>query len=122
MIAAAAGLLKRRLGDAFVYSLRGLKACFIHEEAFRVEVALAAILIPLGAWLGDGGVEKALLVVSVLLVMIVELLNSAVEAAIDRIGPERSELSARAKDQGSAAVLLAMLTVGLVWGLILFSR
>jgi len=119
MIDQVRGLLIRRLVGALGYSMKGLKACFIHEEAFRVEVALALVLIPLGMILGDDGVEKALLVGSVVIVLIVELLNSAVEAAIDRIGPERSELSGRAKDQGSAAVLVSMLLVATVWALLL---
>lgn len=119
MIDQVRGLLIRRLVGALAYSMKGLKACFIHEEAFRVEVALALVLIPLGMILGDDGVEKALLVGSVVIVLIVELLNSAVEAAIDRIGPERSELSGRAKDQGSAAVLVSMLLVATVWALLL---
>lgn len=113
------GLLRRRLVDAFLYSLRGLKACYRYEEAFRVEVALGLVLIPLGLWLGENSAEKAILAASVLLVMIVELLNSAVEAAIDRISLEHAELSGRAKDLGSAAVLLSMAVVVLVWALLL---
>ncbi|MFA5631161.1 MAG: diacylglycerol kinase [Porticoccaceae bacterium] len=116
------GLLRRRLVNALGYSLRGLRACYRYEEAFRVEVALAVVLVPLGLWLGDGAVEKALLVGSVMMVMIVELLNSAVEAAIDRIGLEHAELSGRAKDLGSAAVFMSMWLVALVWGLLLFER
>ena len=104
-----------------MYSIQGFKACYANEEAFRVEVFLAVFLIPLGLWFGDGAVEKVLMVAPVLLVLIVELLNSAVEAAIDRIGPERSELSGRAKDQGSAAVLLSMLMTVIIWAVILFT-
>ncbi|MGD9661021.1 MAG: diacylglycerol kinase [Porticoccaceae bacterium] len=114
------GLLKRRLVGALTYSVKGLKACYIHEEAFRLEVALSVVLIPLGLWLGSDGVERALLVGSVMLILIVELLNSAVEAAIDRIGLEHAELSGRAKDLGSAAVLLSVTLLVLVWGLLLF--
>jgi len=114
------GLLKRRLVGALTYSLKGLRACYIHEEAFRLEVALAMVLIPLGLWLGNDGVERALLVGSVVLILIVELLNSAVEAAIDRIGLEHAELSGRAKDLGSAAVLLSVIMLILVWSLLLF--
>lgn len=113
------GLLHRRLVSALRYSLQGLTACFRHEEAFRVEVALSLVLIPLGLWLGEGGVEKALLVAVLLLVLIIELLNSAVEAAIDRIGREHNELAGYAKDFGSAAVLVAIVLVLLVWGAIL---
>ena len=119
MIDQATGLLKRRMFSAFVYSLKGLRACFRHEEAFRVEVALAAVLIPLGLVMGQTGLERVVLIGSVLLVLIVELLNSAIESAIDRIGLERSELSGRAKDQGSAAVLLSLAIVILSWTLVL---
>ena len=114
------GLLRRRIVSSSLYSLRGLRACFIHEEAFRVEVALAAVLIPVGIIIGSTGVEKALLAGSCLLVMIVELLNSAIEATVDRIGLETRELSGRAKDMGSAAVLLSMVVVLTTWGLVLF--
>ncbi|MEA3300649.1 MAG: diacylglycerol kinase [Pseudomonadota bacterium] len=113
------GLLHRRLVCALRFSLQGLAACFRHEEAFRMELALFAVLAPLGFWLGDGGVEKALLVGVLVGVMIVELLNSAVEAAVDRIGEEHHELAGRAKDIGSAAVLMSMALVVLVWGAIL---
>ncbi len=109
-----------RIIKATGYSLAGLSSAFRHEAAFRQETALALVMIPAGFWLGDGPVEKALLVASVLLVLIVELLNSAVEAIVDRIGPDRHELSGRAKDQGSAAVLLALLTAAVVWGLLLY--
>ncbi len=81
-----------------------MRAAFRHEAAFRQELLLAILLVPLGLWLGDGGVERALLVGSWILVMIVELLNSAIEATVDRFGPEHHELSGRAKDIGSAAV------------------
>ena len=120
MIETAAGILQRRILGALTYSCKGLRACYVHEEAFRVEVYLAMIMVPLGLWLGSTPVEKALLVGSVVLVLIVELLNSAVEAAIDRIGTEFAELSGRAKDQGSAAVLLAILVMVVVWGLVLW--
>lgn len=113
------GILYRRLVCALRFSLQGLAACFRHEEAFRMELALALVLVPLGFWLGDSGVEVALLVGVLLLVLIVELLNSAVEAAIDRISHEHSELAGRAKDLGSAAVLMSMALVVLVWGAIL---
>jgi len=116
------GLLHRRLVKALGYSLRGLQAGCRHEEAFRVEVVLALFLVPLGLWLGEGGVEKVLLVGSVMVVMIVELLNSAIEAAIDRISLEPAELSGRAKDLGSAAVFMSMMLAGFVWGLLLFCQ
>jgi diacylglycerol kinase (ATP) len=108
-----------RILRAFGYSLQGFRACFRHEAAFRQEVLAAVLLIPLGLWLGTDGVEKALLVGSWLLVMIVELLNSAVEATVDRFGPEQHPLAGRAKDIGSAAVLLSITLAAAVWGLIL---
>ena len=111
-----------RVWRAFGYSLRGLRAAYKKESAFRQELVLAAVLVPLGVWLGRSGVERALLIGSVLAILVVELLNSAVEAAIDRIGPEPHKLSGRAKDMGSAAVLVAMLVCALTWGLILLGR
>lgn len=109
------GLIKRRAYHAALHSWRGLKACFEHEEAFRVEVLLSMVLLPLAFIVADSAVELVLLCGSVLLVLIVELLNSAVEAAIDRIGLEHHDLSGRAKDLGSAAVLVSMLFVLLTW-------
>lgn len=109
----------RRLLNATRYSLAGLAAAIRHEAAFRQELVLAAILVPLGLWLGKNGVERALLVSSVLLVLVVELLNSGVEAVVDRISAEHHELAKRAKDFGSAAVMLALVTVGAVWLLVL---
>jgi diacylglycerol kinase (ATP) len=114
------GLLYRRLYKALTYSLQGFLAGLRHEEALRVEMFLAAVMIPVAVWLGEGGLEKAILILVVLLVIVVELLNSAVEAAIDRVGTDLHELSGRAKDLGSAAVLVSMLMVLIVWGLILF--
>jgi len=110
-----------RLINAFGYSLEGFKAAFKHEDAFRQEVFLAIVLVPLGFYLGHTTVEKALMIVSVLLVLIVELLNSAVEAAVDHTSTERHALAKRAKDIGSAAVFLALAIVAIVWGLILFA-
>jgi diacylglycerol kinase (ATP) len=103
-----------RIWHAFGYSLAGLKAGW-SERAFRQEALLSIFLIPTAFWLGRTWVETALLVGTVLLVCITELLNSAVEAAIDRVGLERHELSKRAKDMGSAAVLLSLLLCGGVW-------
>jgi diacylglycerol kinase (ATP) len=110
-----------RIIKAGGYSWRGLKSTFRHEAAFRQELFLCALLVPLGWWLGDTGVERALLLGSLLLILIVELLNSAVEAAIDRVGLEKHMLSARAKDMGSAAVLLSLINAALIWALIVFS-
>lgn len=109
----------RRVWNAFHYSLDGLKAAWRHEDAFRQEAVLAAFLIPVGLWLGEGGVEKALLVGSVVFALIVEILNSAIEATVDRISLEDHELAKRAKDLGSAAVLLALLLTLIVWGFVL---
>ncbi|MDO6461120.1 diacylglycerol kinase [Granulosicoccaceae sp. 1_MG-2023] len=109
----------RRLLNATRYSWQGFRAAYQSEEAFRQEVWVAVVLIPTGLWLGDGGVEKLLLVASVLLLMIVELLNSAIESVVDRFGPEWNELAGRAKDMGSAAVLLAIGILWLTWALVL---
>lgn len=109
-----------RVVRAANYSIQGLKSAYRFEAAFRQEVWFALILLPLGLWLGNGAVEKALLGGSVLLVLIVELLNSALENVVDRIGSEYHELSGRAKDIGSAAVFMAIVLCGLVWGLIVF--
>lgn len=107
----------RRLLNALRYSCDGFRAC-LKEEAFRQEVLLSFIFIPLGAWIGDTGVEKALLVGSVLLVLAAELLNTAIERAIDRISFERHEFSREAKDMGSATVLMILIFAGVVWGFI----
>lgn len=109
----------RRLWNATHYSLSGLAAAARHEDAFRVELALALLLAPLALWLGESGVERAMLLGSLLLVLIVELLNSAVEAAVDRISFEDHRLAKRAKDMGSAAVMLSLLTAGAIWLLVL---
>jgi diacylglycerol kinase (ATP) len=109
-----------RILKATVYSWQGLKASYKNEEAFRQELMLAVVLIPLGLYLGEGGVEKVLLVVSVLLLLLVEVLNSAIEAVVDRFGGEQHELSGRAKDMGSAAVFIAIGIVVVTWALVLF--
>jgi diacylglycerol kinase (ATP) len=113
------GLL--RVWNAFHYSLDGLRAAWRHEDAFRQEMVLALLMVPLAIWLGEGAIERALMIGSVLLVLIVELLNSAIEATVDRISLERHLLAKRAKDVGSAAVLIALINVAVVWGLILFA-
>jgi len=110
-----------RLWHAAGYSLQGLRAGW-NEKAFRLEACLAAALLPLAFWLGHGWVETALLTASVLLVLIVELLNSGIEAAIDRIGPEWHELSKRAKDMGSAAVLLSVLLCAGIWAAAIWQK
>ena len=110
-----------RIINASVYSWQGLRAAWRHEAAFRQEIWLSVILVPLGLYLGDGGVQKALLVSSVLLLPMVELLNSGLEAVVDRLGEEQHELSGRAKDMGSAAVGVAILIMILVWALVLLA-
>ena len=110
----------QRVIRATGYTMKGLKSAYTYEAAFRQEVWLSFFMIPAGLYLGDGAVEKILLVGSVLLVLVTELLNSAVESVVDRIGSEYHELSGRAKDIGSAAVFVAMLITGLTWLLILF--
>jgi len=110
----------KRVWNALFYSIDGMRAAFRHEDAFRQEVFLAALLIPAALFTPAGGLGKALMIAAVLLVLIVELLNSAVEAAVDRISLENHALAKRAKDIGSAAVLLALINVPVVWGLVLF--
>ena len=119
------GHLPRRPGrilKATVWSLQGLRAAWLHESSFRLEVYLFVVLAPLALWLGADGVERALLVGSMALVLSAELLNSAVEAVIERYGAEHHELAGRAKDMGSAAVFVLMMNVLLCWGLVLAPR
>jgi diacylglycerol kinase (ATP) len=109
----------QRLINATRYSLSGFAAAARHEDAFRQELMLAAVLVPLGVILGSNGVERALLVGSVLLVLVVELVNSAVEATVDRVSLDDHNLAKRAKDLGSAAVMLSLVTTAAVWLLVL---
>ncbi len=109
----------RRIWNALFHSMNGFKACYRTEEAFKQEILLAAILIPLGLYLGETGVERLLLCSSVLFVLLVELLNTAIERAIDRISFEKHELSKESKDMGSAAVLLSLLIMVFSWAVIL---
>jgi len=111
----------RHLVDATRYSLQGIRAAFRNEMAFRLETLVLAFVVPAALWLGDNGVERALLLGSYMLVLVVEFLNSAVEALVNRIGPERHELSGRAKDLASAAVFAAIVLACVVWVLVLFS-
>lgn len=111
-----------RIVKAFGYSLNGLAAAWKHEAAFRQEVVLAAIGLPLAFWLGENGIERALLAASLLVLLFVELLNSAIEAVVDKTSPEFHELAGRAKDAGSAAVLVALITAAIVWVCILGPR
>ena len=108
-----------RIIKAGGYSLAGLKATFKHEAAFRQELALCLVLLPLALWLGQTGIEKAVLIGSLILVLIVELLNTAIEAVVDRFGGEQHTLSGRAKDIGSAAVFMSLLNVLVIWGLVI---
>lgn len=112
----------QRLLNATRYSLHGFASAFRHEDAFRQEVLLAAVLIPVALVLDVGGIGKAMMIASVLLVLIVELLNSAIEAAVDRISLDRHSLSKRAKDIGSAAVFLSLVNVAAVWMLVLVEK
>ncbi len=109
-----------RVWNALFYSVAGLKAAYRHEDAFRQEAWLALLLIPLALWLPASGIGHALMIGAVLLVLIVELINSAIEAAVDRISLDQHRLAKRAKDIGSAAVLIALLNVVAVWTLVLF--
>ncbi len=108
-----------RLVKATQFSWKGLKATFANEQAFRQEVYLSIVLIPLALYLGENGLERALLVSVVLLILVIELINSGIEAIVDRISTEYHELSGRAKDIGSAAVLLSLINAAIVWALVI---
>ena len=110
----------RRIWNALLYSIDGIKAALRHEAGFRQEALLALVLIPVALTLSVAGIGKAMMIGSILLVLVVELLNSAVEAVVDRISLERHELSKRAKDMGSAAVFVSLTNVVVVWALVLF--
>ncbi|MEJ2455886.1 MAG: diacylglycerol kinase [Candidatus Thiodiazotropha sp.] len=110
----------RRLVNAMRWTVLGFRSTYKHEEAFRQEVWLCLLMIPLGLWLGETGVERALLVGPLLIVLIVELMNSAIESVVDRISTDHHKLSGRAKDQGSAAVFVSLTLVALCWVLVLF--
>ena len=114
--------LLRHALNAFVYSFAGLKAAWKNELAFRGETVVIALMMPVGIWLGRTPIEWALLIGSCLVILITELLNSAVEAVVDRIGPERHALSKQAKDLGSAAAFISMIAAALIWALIAYSR
>ena len=112
----------RRLLRATVYSVQGFVHAFRHEAAFRQELALTAVLVPAALWLGRDVIERAMLVAVLFFVLVVELLNSAVEAAVDRHGDEHHELSGAAKDLGSAAVFVSLTIVVVVWGAVVYDR
>ncbi len=111
-----------RVLKAFANTGQGLAGCWREEAAFRQECLLALVLLPLALWLGRSGVERAVLIAPMLLILVVELLNSAVETAIDRIGTERNPLSGLAKDLGSAAVFVSFVLLAASWGLVLLDR
>lgn len=111
-----------RVINAFGYSMKGLAACWRHEAAFRQEVILAIILLPLAVVLARNAIELIVLVMSIFLVLMAELANSSIEAVVDRIGSEKHELAGRAKDIGSALVFVSLVLIGLVWGILLFDR
>ncbi len=112
----------RRIINATFFSLAGLKTAWRNEAAFRQECALCVVLVPLAFWLGQTAVERALLIGSCLLVLVVELLNSAVEAVVDRVGTDHHRLSGQAKDLGSAAVFVGLVLTAIVWALIAWAR
>ena len=109
-----------RLWNALGYSRDGLAAAWKNEAAFREEVLLAAIAIPLALFLGKTGVDRSILIGSIILILIVEILNSAVEAVVDKASPEKHELAKRAKDMGSAAVLLSLINAAAIWACVLW--
>ena len=112
----------KQIWSAFKWSMKGLRAGWQHEASFRLEACLALVLVPLGLWLGNGPLEKIALVLPAVLVLSAELLNSAVEAVVDKVSPEFHELAGRAKDMGSAAVFVLMINVVLTWALVLWPR
>lgn len=112
----------KQVWNAFLWSMKGLRAGWRHEASFRLEACLAVVLIPFGLWLGHGGVEKFILILAPMLVLSAELLNSAIEAVVDKVSPEFNELAGRAKDMGSAAVFVLLVLVVLSWALILGPR
>lgn len=112
----------QRVLRATAFSLAGLRSAWLHEAAFRQECWAAAVLVPAAFWVGQDAVQRALLIGTCMLVLIVELLNSAVEAVVDRIGTDHHTLAGRAKDLGSAAVFMSLVLLGTVWALIAVER
>lgn len=111
-----------RLLDGFRFSMKGYKAAIKYEESFRIELGFAVFLFPLGFWLGDNVLERAILIFPLFLVLVAELLNSGIETAIDRISTEHHPLSGRAKDVGSAACFTAQMSVILIWGMMIYEK
>ena len=112
----------KQLLNAFRWSMKGLRAAWRHEASFRLEASLVIVLVPVGLWFGNGGLEKFALILVPLLVLSAELFNSAIEAVVDKVSPEFHELAGRAKDMGSAAVFVLLVLVVVSWGLILMPR
>ena len=110
----------RRVINAFGYSLKGCRAAFKYESAFRQELAVCVLLVPLAFWIGKQWFDYVLLISTLIIVLMVELINSAIEAVVDRISSEQHELAGRAKDMASAAVLLALVLAAFVWGMVLY--
>ncbi|MDH3355499.1 MAG: diacylglycerol kinase [Chromatiales bacterium] len=111
-----------RILDAFKFSMKGYKAAYRYEESFRIELGFGIILFPLGFWLGDNAIERVVYILPLIMVLVAELLNSGIEAAIDRISVEHHPLSGRAKDFGSAACFTAQMSVILIWGMMLVEK
>jgi len=112
----------KRIWNAALYSIAGIRTAWSNEAAFRQELFLCLILVPAAFWVGSTAVERTLLIGSCLMVLVIELLNSAIEATIDRIGEDHHTLSGRAKDMGSAAVFIGLLLAAIAWGLIGYER
>ncbi len=112
----------KQLFNAFRWSMKGLRAAWRHEASFRLEASLVIVLVPVGLWFGNGGLEKFALILVPLMVLSAELFNSAIEAVVDKVSPEFHELAGRAKDMGSAAVFVLLVLVVVSWGLILMPR
>lgn len=112
----------RRIWNAALYSVAGMRIAWKNEAAFRQELVLCLVMVPVAFWVGDSAVERSLLIGTCLLVLVVELLNSAIESVVDRIGTDRHQLSGRAKDMGSAAVFVSVLLTVICWGLVVYEN
>ena len=121
-MAAGGFRVPRQTWAAFIWSMKGLRAAWRHEASFRLEASIAVVALPLGLWLGDGALEKIALITAPLLVLSAELLNSAIEAVVDKVSPEFNELAGRAKDMGSAAVFVLLVLTAVTWALVLAPR
>lgn len=112
----------RRIRNAALYSVAGMRIAWKNEAAFRQELVLCLVMVPVALWVGDSAVERSLLIGTCLLVLVVELLNSAIESVVDRVGTDRHELSGRAKDMASAAVFVSLLLTVTCWGLVVYEN